>query len=387
MKEYKIKPRTNKPDTRKDNTKKSDSTHSKFKRESSEKSNPSEKKRSSYNTDKDSAVHKADKPQVSSKSTKSFSNKKQFKAKDFFKEAETFKPKKDSESKKFRNPLDEEGDDKNRPLEITSFSNPKVKYLSSLKDKKFRDKENRVFIEGFREIQRAYAGFKSKNPLLPKFQPEIICISPECFLGNNEWNMIKDWRIPVWQFPKAVFEKISHRDRPDGLILIASIPDTSFKKNYLESLEDEIILIIEGVEKPGNLGTIIRTAEGAGVHSIIVTDPQTDIYSPNVVRSSTGILFTLPVFQGNTGEVFSALKANGFQVKALTPESDKMYTNSNLKGKIALVFGSEQYGLSTKAKESASELLGIPMEGEADSLNLALSVGIVVYEAIRQRNL
>ncbi|PJE00643.1 MAG: rRNA methyltransferase [Leptospira sp.] len=299
-----------------------------------------------------------------------------------FASKDSFYLRKDSEPRDFSDP---EGKS-DRSLEITYFSNPKVKYISLLKEKKFREKENRVFIEGFREIQRAYAGFKSQSSILPKFQPEILCISPECFLGKNEWELIKNWKIPVWQFPKAIFEKISHRDRPDGLILLASIPDTKFKKSYLSNLENEIILIIEGVEKPGNLGTIIRTAEGAGVHSIIVTDPQTDIYSPNVVRSSTGILFTLPVFQGNTDEVLQALKGNGFSIKALSPESENMYTKSDLKGKLALVFGSEQYGLSQMAKNSADELLGIPMKGEADSLNLALSVGIVTYEAIRQRN-
>jgi TrmH family RNA methyltransferase len=274
---------------------------------------------------------------------------------------------------------------KEKPLLITSFSNPKVKYLQSLKEKKFREKENRIFTEGYREIQRAYAGFRSKNPILPKLRPEILCISPECFLGKNEWNLIQEWNLPVWQFPKAIFEKISHRDRPDGLILISSIANYQFKNEFLTDLKDEIILVIEGVEKPGNLGTIIRTAEGAGVHSILVTDPQTDIYSPNVIRSSTGIIFTLPVFIGERSNIFTSLNKNGFRIIALTPEAQEVYTNVNLKGKIALVFGSEQYGLSKNAKDSSEHLLKIPMKGEADSLNLALSVGIVVYEAIRQR--
>ncbi|WCL50513.1 TrmH family RNA methyltransferase [Leptospira sp. GIMC2001] len=270
---------------------------------------------------------------------------------------------------------------------ITSFSNPKVKYLVSLKERKNREKEGRFFLEGYREITRAKQSWDHRNPLIPRSYPEILCISPECFLGSNEWELIKALNLPIWEFPKAVFEKISHRDRPDGLILIGKIPDYNFHPNILDSFQDEIVLVIEGVEKPGNLGTILRTAEGAGVKLVIVTDPRTDIYSPNVMRSSTGILFTIPVYLGSTEEVLNALIKNKFKTLALTPEVNNPYYNTDLTGKIAIIFGSEQYGLSDKAKEISSDLLSIPMLGEADSLNLALSTGIVIYESLRQRSL
>jgi RNA methyltransferase, TrmH family len=270
---------------------------------------------------------------------------------------------------------------------ITSFSNPKVKYIQSLKDRKSRDKEERIFLEGYREITRAFLQSKKPNPLLPKFEPEILCISPDCFLGSNEWDLIDSINVPIWEFPRSVFEKMSHRDRPDGLIAIAKLPDYIFQPKLLERIEDGIILVIEGVEKPGNLGTIIRTAEGAGVRMILVTDPRTDIYSPNVIRSSTGILFHLPVYVGETEYILNSLAEAGFKRFALTPEAKVSYTQINLTGKVALVFGSEQYGLTDKAKSISDDNLMIPMKGEADSLNLALSAGIVVYESLRQRNI
>lgn len=261
-----------------------------------------------------------------------------------------------------------------------------MKYINSLKERKNREKEGRFFLEGYREIQRALLGAKSSNPILPKPKPEILCISPECFLGENEWELIQEFSVPIWEFPRKLFEKISHRDRPDGLIAIGELPDYGWKPEYLQNINDGIILVIEGVEKPGNLGTIIRTAEGAGVHMILVTDPRTDIYSPNVIRSSTGILFTLPVFQADTEIILDDLKKNKFKTFALTPEVDNSYYNSNLTGKVSLIFGSEQYGLTDLAKKNSDQLLSIPMKGEADSLNLALSTGIVLYESLRQRS-
>lgn len=270
-------------------------------------------------------------------------------------------------------------------LKITSFSNPKVKYIQSLKDRKVREKEGRFFLEGYRELQRALAGSESPNPIQPKARLEILCISPECFLGGNEWELIREWKLPIWEFPRAVFEKISHRDRPDGLIAIGKLPDYRWKSEILAGCGEGIILVIEGVEKPGNLGTIIRTAEGAGVKMILVTDPRTDIYSPNVIRSSTGILFTLPVFLGSTEEVFLSLHNGGWKLFSLTPEAKLPYFAEDLTGKTAFVFGSEQYGLSDYAKRSSHKNISIPMCGEADSLNLALSTGIVVYESLRQR--
>ncbi|GBF49793.1 rRNA methylase [Leptospira ryugenii] len=267
--------------------------------------------------------------------------------------------------------------------EITSFSNPKVKWVSSLKDKKFRDQEGKFFIEGFREISKAIFG-NQKNTNCFRIQIDCLFISPDCFLGNQETQLIKSANCPVYQLPKKIFEKISYRDRPDGLIAVAKTPNPVYDWNLIKDLSFNPILIIEGVEKPGNLGTILRTAEGAGVKLVLVTDPKIDLFNPNVVRASTGTLFTLPIFLSPLDELTKNLKKFSYQIFAVTPEGRTLYTSANLCEKSAFLFGSEQYGLSAEAKKTSHDTLFLPMFGEADSLNLAMSCGIVLYESLRQ---
>jgi TrmH family RNA methyltransferase len=269
---------------------------------------------------------------------------------------------------------------------ITSFSNPKVKWVSGLKEKRNRDEENKFFIEGYREIKKAITGNpNSPIPCLPVNITSLF-ISPECFLGENEESLIASIRCPIFELPRKIFEKISYRDRPDGLIAVAETPSAMVPWNSLQTSDTNPILIIEGVEKPGNLGTILRTAEGAGVGLVIVTDPRIDLFNPNVVRASTGTIFTLPVYIGDLTEVLTEFKKQGYKRYAVTPEGKTLYTSVNLKEKSVFLFGSEQYGLSPLAKELADTTLYLPMFGEADSLNLAMSCGIVLYESIRQRS-
>lgn len=265
-------------------------------------------------------------------------------------------------------------------LEITSFSNEKLKQISHLKEKKHRESSGLFFIEGYREIHRARKS--------GKIEFQNVLFSPECFLGENEYSLISEIGVRSIKVPKKIFEKISYRDRPDGLVATARIYPVgldAFRKESENTFKNsKPILVIEGVEKPGNLGTILRTAEGAGFHTVLVTDPRLDLFNPNVIRASTGALFTLNVYLGETEEVYSVLKENGYKTLAVTPEAKKRYFETDLRGKIALVFGSEQYGLSDYARSSSDEYVSLPMYGEADSLNLAMSAGIVMYETVRQ---
>lgn len=260
-------------------------------------------------------------------------------------------------------------------IQISSFSNDRVKYASSLKEKKFRDQEKKIFIEGYREILRAY---ESK-----KLQFYCIYISPECFLGENEEELITKIDTNIIELPKKIFEKISYRDRPDGLIAIAEMPDFSFDE---EKIIGDNYLIIEGVEKPGNLGTILRTADAAGVSGVIVTDSRLDIFNPNVIRASTGILFSFPIYVSSIENALSFFKKKKFTLYSLSPEAKKSYTEFNFKDKSVFVFGNEQFGLSEYAKKNIDHLISIPMKGVADSLNLAMSVGVISYEVLRQKN-
>jgi TrmH family RNA methyltransferase len=268
---------------------------------------------------------------------------------------------------------------------ITSFSNPKVKWVSSLKEKRNRDEEKKFFIEGYREIQKAITGNGKGQKCFP-IRLDSLFISPECFLGTNEQKLVDKVSCPVFELPKKIFEKISYRDRPDGLIAIAETPSPFLNWELFPLLDINPILIIEGVEKPGNLGTILRTAEGAGVGLVIITDPRIDLFNPNVVRASTGTLFTLPIYMSSLEDLILKLKKENYQIFAVTPEGKKLYSTANLKLKSAFLFGSEQYGLTSIAKEKSDETLYLPMFGEADSLNLAMSCGIVLYESLRQQN-
>lgn len=260
-------------------------------------------------------------------------------------------------------------------IAITSFANPKVKFASGLKEKKNRDNENKLFIEGFREITRALKG---------NLRFDSLFVAPELFLGKNETALIDTIGVKTFALPSRNFEKISMRDRPDGLIAIAEIPDYSLDKNTKP--EGDLFLIIEGVEKPGNLGTIIRTAEGAGVSGIFVADPRVDLFNPNVIRSSTGTLFTANVKKTSIENIIHYFNEFKIPIIAVTPESRDVYFDQNFQGKVAFLFGSEQYGLSEYARSHFAKSVSLPMRGEADSLNLAMSCGILLYEVIRQRS-
>jgi TrmH family RNA methyltransferase len=262
---------------------------------------------------------------------------------------------------------------------LSSFSNEKVKYVSSLKEKKNRDKSNQFYLEGYREIKKAIQSQKIKF--------NSLYISYDCFLGTNEESLISELenkKVQIFEIPRKIFEKISYRDRPDGLIAICEIPDYELKGNKLSG---DFFAIIEGVEKPGNLGTILRTAEGAGLDGIFISDSRLDLFNPNVIRSSTGTLFTLPIYVISIEDIFKILKQNNIRTLAVTPESKNVYHRENLKEPIAFIFGSEQYGLTNFSKDHSNDSISIPMKGEADSLNLAMSAGIIFYETLRQRNI
>ena len=262
---------------------------------------------------------------------------------------------------------------------LSSFSNEKVKYVSSLKEKKNRDKNNQFYLEGYREIKKAI--------LSQKIKFHSLFISYDCFLGTNEDSLIAELEnnnVPIFEIPRKIFEKISYRDRPDGLIAICEVPDYEFKGDRLSG---NFFAVIEGVEKPGNLGTILRTAEGAGLDGIFISDSRLDLFNPNVIRSSTGTLFTLPIYVISIENIFKILKQNKIKSLAVTPESKNMYHKENLNEPIAFIFGSEQYGLTKYSKDNSDNSISIPMKGEADSLNLAMSAGIIFYETLRQRSI
>lgn len=258
--------------------------------------------------------------------------------------------------------------------EISSLQNPKVKETVRLRDRRDRDRADRFLIEGYRELKRAVdAGLSI----------ETIFYCPELFLGDNERDLIAAAHSSAYACTPAVFAKLSYRDRPDGILAVA--PQIHRKLEDLILSPCPFFLIAESIEKPGNLGTILRSSDAAGVDAVIVCDPTTDIHNPNVVRSSVGTLFTQPVIEAKSEETIAFLKKRGISIAAATPHAKLEFTEADFKVPLAIAMGTEQYGLSEVWMKEADIAVRIPMFGIADSLNVASATTLLLYEVIRQR--
>jgi TrmH family RNA methyltransferase len=179
----------------------------------------------------------------------------------------------------------------------------------------------------------------------------------------------------------AVFNKIGYGDNPAGILGLA--PQPSFSLSQLPQSENPLYIVTEGLEKPGNLGAILRSADAAGVTGLIVCNSQTDIYNPNVIRASRGAFFTVPLVQVGSEEVVCWLHENRIQILAASPAADQLYTEVDLRQPIALVLGSEHSGLTNIWLQQT--LIRVPMIGQVDSLNVAQTASILMFEAVRQR--
>jgi TrmH family RNA methyltransferase len=260
---------------------------------------------------------------------------------------------------------------------ISSLQNPKVKQVVKLRQRSHRDALGLMLIEGYREVRRA---------LDNGFPLSVLFISPALFQGGNNEALVADARArgaEVVECPEPVFAKMAYRDRPDGLLAVA--PQLRRRLAELDVPAAPFLVVAEAIEKPGNLGTILRSADGAGVDAVIVCDRCTDINNPNVVRASVGTLFSVPVVESTSRETLEWLRARGVRVVAATPHAEQLYTDADLCGGVAIVVGTEQYGLSETWMSEADMEVRIPMQGQADSLNVASATTILLYEALRQR--
>ncbi len=265
---------------------------------------------------------------------------------------------------------------------FTSMKNPHIQEVQALKERRERDAKSLFLIEGYRELMRAHKG---------SIKIKALYICRQFFLKENEEALIQEFqkkKVAVNECSPYVFEKISYRDRPDGLIAIALQEHRSIQdlENRLEKKKNPFLLVAESIEKPGNLGTILRSADAAGVDGVVVCDACTDIFNPNVVRASVGTLFTQPVFETTTEDLLPFLKRKKISIVAATPNAEKEFTDADLTKPLAIVVGSEQYGLSEKWMKECDLQIKIPMLGIADSLNVATASTLLLYEVLRQRN-
>jgi len=261
---------------------------------------------------------------------------------------------------------------------ITSPQNPRVKNLVKLRDRGPRDEQGIFIIEGFRALTRA---LDRQVPLRELF------VGRDWFLGENEDALITRARAAgaeIIELGKAAFAKVAYRDRPEGLLATAA--QWRLTPDELKLPPNPLLLVVEAIEKPGNLGMILRTADAAGVDAVLICDPVTDLFNPNVVRSSTGVLFSVPVAIGTSADVTTFLRQQQIRAVATTPNAPTLYTACNFVGPLALVMGSEQFGLSQAWLDAVQESVRIPMAGQADSLNVAMATIVTLFEAVRQRN-
>ncbi|MDQ8186403.1 RNA methyltransferase [Pelagicoccus sp. SDUM812002] len=260
---------------------------------------------------------------------------------------------------------------------ITSLQNVRVKNLVKLRDRRARNQQGVFIAEGFRAISRAM----EKDVV-----PQEVFFCPDCFLGENEVALLSQAHASgatLFELSKHAFEKVSYRDRPEGLLAV--IKQWSYTLNDLELSDPPFLLIVESIEKPGNLGTILRSADAAGVDAVICCDSVTDLFNPNAVRSSTGVLFSMPTVSASTDEVIEWIRKKGIRTAATTPHTDTLYTDTDLRGPLAIVMGSEQFGLSENWLQNCDTKVLIPMAGQADSLNVAMATLVTLFEAVRQR--
>lgn len=262
--------------------------------------------------------------------------------------------------------------------ELTSPANPKIKHVVKLRTCSVREETGEMIVEGFRECRRA---------LDNGYRPHAIFHCPELYLKNeNEPQLVADAEragADVFICSKAAFVKMAYKERPDGLLMTG--PHVAKRLADLKLPPNALVIVTESIEKPGNLGTILRSADAARVAAVIVCDRTTDIHNPNVVRASTGTMFSVPVVEASSDEALAWLKARGFKILAATPHAEKLHFEVDLTGDVAIALGAEQYGLTAKWMDGAELRVRIPMLGLADSLNVSAAATILVYEAVRQR--
>ena len=256
-------------------------------------------------------------------------------------------------------------------MDITSLQNPRVKHIVRLRDEKRQRREDGLMlVEGYDEIQLA---------LSAGHQPQTLFSAPE--LVSRQIQVDGAERITV---NRAVFEKMSYRENPDGWLGVFPIPHAAL--DHVRLSEAPLVIVAESVEKPGNLGAILRTADAARVDALLVCDPRVDLWNPNVVRASRGAVFSVPTVECDSPSALEWLRRRGIRILAATPAADEVYSDIDLRAPVAIAVGTEDEGLSAFWLSSADVKVKIPMLGKVNSLNVSVSTALIVYEALRQRN-
>jgi len=259
---------------------------------------------------------------------------------------------------------------------ITSIQNSFIKQLLLLKEKSRERKQKGLFlIEGQRELLLALKGH---------YVLEHILVCQEVFCSTTLLDDKLLQQHNVIEISKPVYHKLAHRDTTEGIIAVAQAKSFNLS-NICFNTSNPLILIAEAIEKPGNIGALLRTADAANVDAFIIANPKTDIYNPNIIRSSVGCSFTVPLATGTTNEVIDFLNKNKIQMYCASLQNAVPYHEANLNIPCAIIVGTEATGLSKAWRTPLAKHIVIPMQGKIDSMNVSVAAGILTFEAKRQR--
>ena len=258
---------------------------------------------------------------------------------------------------------------------ITSAQNPKIKRLLQLQQKSSERRKAGLFVvEGIREVERCVEKGYEINTIFYLNKP----------MAENVSGIIeKNKGIKLFEVSPTIYEKIAYRGSTEGIIAEVKTKDKTL--NDLNLSENPIVVVLESVEKPGNLGAILRSADAAGADALIVCDPLTDLYNPNLIRNSTGAIFSVPCVACTSEECIKFLKENNIQILTAQLQDSELYYDTDMKRGTAIVMGTEATGLTDIWRKAADAHIRIPMLGITDSLNVSVSAAILLYEAVRQR--
>jgi RNA methyltransferase, TrmH family len=262
-------------------------------------------------------------------------------------------------------------------MQITSLHNPRVKAAGKLRDRSGREEQGRIIIDGLREIGRALQGGLKLS--------EVYFLPERCGDGEHE-RLLQDARqvgAELYDVSPAVMEKLSFGQRLEGIVAVAEQPRRSL--GDLTIAGDGLVAVVEGAEKPGNIGAILRTADAAGLSAVIIADGGTDLFNPNAIRASLGAIFTLSVCEATSQAALDWLRNGQFRMFAARVDGAVDYTAANLRGRAAIVLGSEAHGLSDHWRGDDITPIRLPLLGTVDSLNLSATAAVLFYESLRQR--
>ncbi|CAA0147539.1 TrmH family RNA methyltransferase [Tenacibaculum maritimum] len=259
--------------------------------------------------------------------------------------------------------------------QITSVQNSYIKELLKLQDKSRERRKKKLFIiEGKREISLAIKGNYKIDTYL--FVPDIF--------SKKDLELLNTQHATQIEISKDVYEKLAYRDSTEGIIAVVKAKDFSLKNIHFKN-KKPLILVAESLEKPGNIGAILRTADAANIDAVFIADPKTDLYNPNSIRSSVGCLFTNQIAIGSAEEIIGFLKENNISIYSATLQNSNEYHQETYTNASAIVVGTEATGLTEIWRKNATQNINIPMRGEIDSMNVSVAAAIIIFEAKRQR--